>query len=100
MPRTQELEKAKHPDGVIPCRSRYNGDADNLAKTVLDTLSKTDVILYGVEKGGIWGDDGEVHDLRIRKWYVARGCDPGLRIVIRAQVAESAPALFAGATNA
>lgn len=95
MPRTKELEKAKHPDGVIPCRSHYSGDVDNLAKAVLDALTTTDVILYGAESGGIWGDDAEVWDLRVRKWYVARGAAPGLRIVIHPAPAASEAPLFA-----
>jgi len=96
MPRTKELEKAKHPDGIIPCRSRYNGDGDNLAKAVFDALTTTDVILYGAADGGIWGDDAEVWDQRVRKWYVARGAAPGLVIRIHPMPVEAAP-LFAAA---
>lgn len=101
LPRTDELRKKKHPDCEIPCRSRYFGDADNLAKSVMDALTTTDAILRGDDKlGGIWGDDAEVWHLVVRKWYVARDeageWSPGVRIVIRAHVPEAAPALFAG----
>jgi len=99
VPRTQEFEKAKHADTRLPCRSRYFGDADNLAKPVLDALTKADAILTGNDElGGIWRDDAEVYELQIRKWFVHRGCAPGVRIVIRASPAPTAPALFAGAT--
>jgi len=36
---------------------RYRGDVDNLAKSVMDTLTNV-----------IWVDDGQVWDLHVRKW--------------------------------
>ena len=33
-------------------------DADNLVKSLLDSMTRA----------GVWEDDGQVHDLRVRKW--------------------------------
>lgn len=45
--------------GLVHCKV---GDADNLAKSVLDALTKA----------GVWGDDKQVDELRVRKCYGER----------------------------
>lgn len=47
-------------------------DRDNLDKAILDALSETRV----------WGNDAQVYDGRISKFFVAKGYSPGARIEI------------------
>ena len=50
-------------------------DADNLEKTILDVMSKL----------GFWGDDAQVADLRLRKYF---GDGPGVGVWIGEAVGE------------
>lgn len=43
-------------DALIP--HDVKPDADNLVKSLLDSMTRA----------GVWEDDGQVHDLRVRKW--------------------------------
>jgi Holliday junction resolvase RusA-like endonuclease len=76
--RPQRLCRAKDPDGPIRCTAKP--DRDNIEKAVLDALTAV----------GLWKDDAQVCDGPVRKWYVAKGCVPGVRIV--AELLEPEPA--------
>lgn len=68
--RPGRLMRAKTPAG----RLRHTGaiDADNAAKAVLDAL--TDI--------GLWVDDRQVCELRVEKWYAAKGERTGAEIEV------------------
>lgn len=69
-PRPMRLMKKKSPEGRI----WHTGatDADNCAKAILDAL--TDI--------GVWVDDRQVCDLRVEKWYAAKGERSGAEVEI------------------
>ena len=58
-----------YPDGAF--RHTAKPDRDNVEKAVLDALTSCH----------LWEDDCQVCDGPVRKWWVARGCAPGVRIV-------------------
>jgi len=64
--------------GLVACKV---GDADNLAKSVLDALTKA----------GVWQDDKQVDELLIRKCYGERD-----EIVVRIERAASIAAVQQG----
>jgi len=47
-------------------------DVDNLAKSILD----------GITKAGLWADDGQVADLRVRKVRAALGEAPHVEVTV------------------
>lgn len=57
------------PDGAFLHTAKP--DRDNVEKAVLDALTSC----------GLWEDDCQVCDGLVRKWWAARGCAPGVRIV-------------------
>jgi len=67
-PRPQRLCRKKDPDG--PIRHTAKPDRDNLEKAVTDCLKTL----------RFYKDDAQVCDGPVRKWYVARGGAPGVRI--------------------
>lgn len=67
--RPQRLLKARSPEGIIPHTAKP--DRDNLDKVVLDAL----------KDAGLMRDDSQAFTGLIQKWYVAKGCAPGVRIV-------------------
>lgn len=76
--RPGRLLKSGAPPGRIPYTAKP--DRDNLDKAVLDALTDA----------GVWRDDAQVYDGRIRKFYVALGMAPGARIEIVLEHAEGA----------
>jgi Holliday junction resolvase RusA-like endonuclease len=52
-------------------------DTDNLAKAVLDACTSL----------GLWRDDSQVIDLRVRKAYALPGAQPGVQVLITADLA-------------
>ena len=71
--RPDYLLKPKAPSCAIPHTVKC--DRDNLDKAVLDALSE-------IEPTPPWGNDAQVYDGRISKFFVARGDAPGARIEI------------------
>lgn len=69
--RPQRLLKKSSPAEAM--RHTAKPDRDNLDKSILDALTEA----------GLWEDDAQVCDGPVRKWYVAKGCGPG--VVIRAE---------------
>ena len=67
--RTKELLKPGHPEGAFPHLAKP--DIDNVAKAVMDALTSC----------RLWEDDSLVAEGTVRKWWAARGCAPGVRIV-------------------
>ncbi|MFN7019858.1 MAG: RusA family crossover junction endodeoxyribonuclease [Phycisphaerales bacterium] len=65
----------KRDSGMVPTVVAHTGkpDVDNIEKAVLDTLTRV----------GLWEDDAQVYSLSTRKWYVARGAQPGISIAAR-----------------
>lgn len=53
----------------LPVPHKARPDVDNLAKFILDSMTRC----------GFWGDDGQIYDLTIRKFYSA---ETGIRILI------------------
>lgn len=69
-PRPKYLMARKYPDG--PMRHTSKPDRDNLDKAALDCLTTL----------GFWDDDSQACEGEPRKFYVAKGNQPGARIVI------------------
>lgn len=65
--RKSELKGRMSAYDRFPCDVRP--DIDNLCKAFLDCMTKA----------GFWGDDGQIYDLRFRKWW---GEKPGIAIKI------------------
>ena len=78
--RPDRLCKKKSPEGRIPHTAKP--DRDNVDKAVLDALKDV----------GLFRDDAQVCDGCVRKWYVAKGCGPGV-IIVAERLADG---LFAG----
>lgn len=76
--RPQRLLRKKDPAG--PIRHTDAPDRDNLDKAIMDAL----------KEAGLFKDDGQVCDGPVRKWYVAKGCAPGV-IIIAERISELAP---------
>lgn len=70
-PRPQRLLRAKDPEGAI--RHTAKPDRDNLDKAALDCLTQL----------GFWGDDAQVCDGRVRKFYASKHGPAGARIEIQ-----------------
>lgn len=66
--RPQRLLRRKDPDGRIAHASKP--DADNVAKAVLDAMTKA----------GVLRDDALVTELLVRKWYAAREEGPRVEV--------------------
>lgn len=69
-PRPKRLLRKNDPQGRIPQTGRP--DVDNLYKAFADACTHL----------GFWFDDSQVHDVRLRKLYVAIGEQPGAEIRI------------------
>lgn len=70
MPRTVELQKAKHlPKDIAHVKKP---DWDNLGKLISDALSQA----------GVWSDDAVVYDAEVAKVYAPDGCPSGVQITI------------------
>ena len=80
--RPQYLLKKSSPEGLIPHTT--TPDRDNVDKAVLDAL----------KEAGLVRDDAQVWAGGVTKWYVAKGCAPGVRIV--AEVTGMGEGLFTG----
>lgn len=73
-PRPKRLIEGRPETERIPYTPKP--DRDNCDKLVLDQLTKL----------GFWGDDAQVYDGRITKWYQALRGDPaGVRVIIEAE---------------
>jgi Holliday junction resolvase RusA-like endonuclease len=84
LPRPKRLNRKADPDGKIPCIAKP--DWDNLGKAISDAITPL----------GIWRDDCQVCDARVRKWYVAKPGQtfdalPGARITITLQDGANQP---------
>jgi Holliday junction resolvase RusA-like endonuclease len=75
MPRPKSLIWVKKPMPRCPCRDVP--DIDNLAKAVLDALSKL-----------VWRDDRQIFFLRVYKWYAAGDETPHTRVKIKTTTEE------------
>lgn len=91
IPRPGRLNRLCDPPEPLPCHTR--SDRDNLDKVVLDALTRAE----------FWGDDQQVCDGFVRKYYHAKDGRPGVwvRVAVPAAVAtigadaiEEAPSLF------
>lgn len=69
LPRPAALRRKKDPDHAL-WNARKRPDLDNLAKAVMDAMTKA----------GVWDDDGQVCDLRLRKKFHAKNDTPHARI--------------------
>jgi Holliday junction resolvase RusA-like endonuclease len=67
--RPKRLCRRSDPEG--PLRHTAKPDRDNVDKAILDAL----------KEAGLFGDDSQVCDGPVRKWYAAKGCRPGVIIV-------------------
>lgn len=67
--RPQAEMGSRWPDGRYPIGGKP--DVDNVAKLVMDAATKA----------GVWDDDTQVWDLRVRRWRVARGQEASTRVV-------------------
>lgn len=65
------LKSSKAPGREVYAVQRRH-DVDNLAKSVLD----------GITKAGLWADDGQVADLRVRKVRAATGEAPHVEVTV------------------
>lgn len=75
-PRPKRLMTKKSPTGRLPHTQKP--DCDNCVKAVLDCLTRL----------GVWGDDAQVFDCRVKKMFVEVGEKPGAWIqVIKIQEA-------------
>lgn len=70
LPRPQRLYRKRGPAGEVPATCKP--DRDNVDKATLDALTAV----------GMWRDDAQVCDGRIRKLYHAVGGKPGARITV------------------
>lgn len=70
LPRPKYRMRRKDPDGPVP--APVKPDADNLAKAVLDAMTKI----------GWWTDDGRVVELRTLKIFHGKGRTPGALISV------------------
>jgi Holliday junction resolvase RusA-like endonuclease len=70
IPRPQRLSRRKDDPGE--CLAPVKPDVDNVAKGIFDSLTAV----------GLWVDDAQVCDGRIRKLYHAIGETPGARVTI------------------
>lgn len=66
--RPKRLLRRGDPDGEIA--APVKPDVDNLVKAVLD----------GLNRSGVWGDDGQVVRLVASKRYAAKGAGPETRV--------------------
>jgi len=88
------LLEPKAPAPAIPCPVHGSGDVDNFAKAIMDVLTHKaakvgeDGRVVSEEHRGLWKDDSQVVDLRVLKFYHAKGCGPGARIVAEHLVQE------------
>lgn len=82
--RPQRLMKKSSPQG--PVRHTAKPDRDNTDKSILDALTEA----------GLWEDDAQVCDGPVRKWYVAKGCGPGVIVVAERIVEETPPEAVVG----
>jgi len=89
--RPQRLCRKCDPQG--PVRKNTKPDADNLVKAVMDALTPPKIKLTGnaaideaKRRGGprgcLWLDDGQVHLGPVDRWYHAKGCGPGVIIIV------------------
>jgi Holliday junction resolvase RusA-like endonuclease len=69
--RPQSLCRRKDPDGEIPAPVKPDGD--NVVKGLFD----------GMTRAGVWRDDRQVVDLRVRKVYHGKDGSPETRVRIR-----------------
>ena len=70
-PRPQRLLTRNSPDGEVPHTAKP--DVDNAIKPILDVLTQI----------GVFNDDAQVCDGRIRKFYASRRGTPGARVTIQ-----------------
>ncbi len=68
--RPQRLLTKKSPEG--PVWHTAKPDRDNTDKSILDAFTKA----------GLWLDDAQVCDGPVRKFYAAKGCGPGVRVIV------------------
>ena len=69
-PRPQRLRKA--PPTMLPKCVKHHGDLDNHVKAILD----------GLNRSGIWKDDGQVQCLRAEAVYAAPGQRPRSSVTV------------------
>lgn len=92
--RPDYLLEPKAPASAMPCPTYGKGDVDNFAKAIMDVLTNitpkvgNDGKVVREEHRGLWKDDAQVVDLRVLKFYHAKGCGPGARIVAEHLVQE------------
>lgn len=79
MPRTVQMNRKKHADGLIPHTSKP--DLDNALKALMDELveQRTKKI---VTRRGILRDDNLIAELHTKKWWAERGAAGGAHVVL------------------
>lgn len=85
LPRTVEMERKKHADGLIPHTSKP--DLDNALKPIMDLIveeTHIDKVTKArvVDRRGILRDDCIIAELHTRKWWAERGAGGGAHVVL------------------
>ena len=70
--RPSNRNRKKDPDGRM-VRESGRKDCDNVAKAIMD----------GLQKGGVFKNDAQVADLRVRLWWTARDEAPCVEVEVR-----------------
>lgn len=92
-PRPGYMLSAKHSSRAILHCGRP--DVDNLFKLVADAITQAgwrEIDGDTIKTSLVWGDDGQVCDCQVKKFYVARGDAPGVMIKI-SRLSDPAPTL-------
>lgn len=88
VPRMADQYGSAWPSGAFPCIAPSMGDWDNLGKAISDALNpvkeERDALgrLKRMGQPGVWLDDRQVFDGRVRKFHHGRGAAPGALVVV------------------
>ncbi len=88
LPRLAEHYSSDWPRTAFPCTAASMGDWDNLGKAISDALNpvKEERDSWGrvkrAGKPGLWRDDRQVFDARVRKFHHGIGAAPGAQLIM------------------
>lgn len=105
LPRLAEQYEPGWPRGAFPCIAASMGDWDNLGKAISDALNpvkekRTNGFLKSRGEPGLWLDDRQVFDARVRKFHAGIGYAPGALIVATHHVTADTQLTFNEETHA